>query len=487
VEYQSFNNRKPVQHILAAGLRLVSIRPAYWLLFSLVTIFTILVLLGLNSRPAGANRHIPLQLAEQAPPDTATRIPASITSSGVITPGESQDSDIDIPAAPPAAGITADEAAADGSVTEQTDGEWHTVKVKSGDSLAKIFSQLDLSPQQLHQVLTSDSAAHNLKKIYPGQTIRLLTSPEAGLLQLDYQIDELNALKVRRLGDNFDIVTSHRIPERRIINATGTIDSSLFIAAQNAGLSNNMTMELANIFGWDIDFVLDIRRGDQFALLYEELYLDGEKIGDGEILAAVFVNQGSTFQAVRYTDQSGRTDYYSLDGKSMRKAFLRTPVEFSRISSRFSLGRKHPILNRIRAHKGVDYAATTGTPVKATGDGKIIHRGRKGGYGNAIIIQHGTKYSTLYGHLSKFRGGLKTGSRVRQGQVIGYVGSTGLATGPHLHYELRVDGVHRDPLRVKLPGADPLPEKYRKDFEEKSATLIAQLDTIRSVQIARSD
>ncbi|MGD2055854.1 MAG: peptidoglycan DD-metalloendopeptidase family protein [Gammaproteobacteria bacterium] len=460
----------------------MSIGPAYWLLLSLVTIFTILVLLGINSRPAGATRHIPLELADQAPPDAAIRIPASLS-----TAGENPHSDIGIPSAPPAAGISADVANADATVTEQNDGEWHTVKIKSGDSLAKIFSKLDISPQQLHKVLTSDSAAHNLKKIYPGQTIRLLTSPEAGLLQLDYQIDELNALEVRRQGDDFDIVTSHRIPERRVVNAISTIDSSLFIAAQDAGLSNNMTMELADIFGWDIDFALDIRSGDQFAVLYEELYLDGEKIGDGNILAAVFVNQGNTFQAVRYTDQSGRIDYYSLDGKSMRKAFLRTPVEFSRISSRFSLGRKHPILNRIRAHKGVDYAAATGTPVKATGDGKIIFRGRKGGYGNAIIIQHGTKYSTLYGHLSKFRSGLKTGSRVKQGQIIGYVGMTGLATGPHLHYEFRIDGVHRDPLRVKLPGADPLPEKYRKDFEEKSATLLARLDTIRSVQVARSD
>ena len=487
MEYQPVNKRKSVPCILAAGLRLVSIKPAYWLLFSLVTVFPVLVLLGITSRPAGATRHIPLQLAEQAPADAATLIPASLSSSGVIAPGDNQDIDIGIPDAPPAAGFSVDGQDDNGNATVQADGEWHTVTVESGDSLAKIFSRLDISPQQLHQVLTSDSAAHNLKKIYPGQTIRLLTSTEAGLLQLDYQIDKLNALTVRRQGDDFDIVTSHRIPERRVVNATGTIDSSLFLAAQNSGLSNNMTMELANIFGWDIDFALDIRSGDQFAVLYEELYLDGEKIGDGNILAAAFVNQGNTFQAVRYTDQSGRTDYYSLDGKSMRKAFLRTPVEFSRISSGFSLGRKHPILNRIRAHKGVDYAAATGTPVKATGDGKIIYRGKKGGYGNAIIIQHGTKYSTLYGHLSKFRGGLSTGSRVKQGQIIGYVGSTGLATGPHLHYELRVDGVHRDPLRVKLPGADPLPEKYREDFEEKSVILITQLDTIRSVQVARSD
>jgi murein DD-endopeptidase MepM/ murein hydrolase activator NlpD len=245
-----------------------------------------------------------------------------------------------------------------------------------------------------------------------------------------------------------------------------------------------MTMELAGIFGWDIDFALDIRKGDQFTVLYEELYLDGERIGNGDILAAEFINQGRRYQAVRYTDAGGKTDFYSLDGKSMRKAFLRTPVEFSRISSGFSLGRKHPILNKIRAHKGVDYAAATGTPIKATSNGKIVHRGKKGGYGNTIIIQHGTKYSTLYAHMSKFRGGLKTGSHVKQGQVIGYIGSSGLATGPHLHYEFRVDGVHRDPLKVKLPGSEPLDSKYLADFSRKAESLLAQLDLVRNVQVA---
>jgi murein DD-endopeptidase MepM/ murein hydrolase activator NlpD len=279
----------------------------------------------------------------------------------------------------------------------------------------------------------------------------------------------------------------HRTPERRISNASGTINSSLFVAAQKAGLPDNLTMELANIFGWDIDFALDIREGDKFTILYEELYLDGEKVENGDILAAEFINSGKIFQAIRYTDQGGNTDYYSPDGKSMRKQFLRTPVEFSRISSGFSLGRKHPVLNRIRAHKGVDYAASTGTPIKATANGKIIHRGSKGGYGNAIIIQHGTQYSTLYAHMSRYKGGLRKGSRVKQGQIIGYVGSSGLATGPHLHYEFRVNGVHRDPLRVKLPGAPPLDKKYMADFKVKASNMIARLDRVRSVQVASSN
>jgi murein DD-endopeptidase MepM/ murein hydrolase activator NlpD len=217
------------------------------------------------------------------------------------------------------------------------------------------------------------------------------------------------------------------------------------------------------------------------------LYLDGEKIGEGDILAATFINQGKIFRAVRYTNESGIAEYYSPDGRNMHKAFLRTPVEYTRISSGFSLGRMHPILNRIRAHKGVDYAAPIGTPVKATGNGKVIFRGKKGGYGNVIIVQHGNRYSTLYGHLSRFKDGLGIGSRVGQGQVIGYVGMTGLATGPHLHYEFRIDDVHRDPLTVKLPGAEPLNNENLADFKQKSATLIGMLEAILSVQVASNE
>jgi murein DD-endopeptidase MepM/ murein hydrolase activator NlpD len=246
-------------------------------------------------------------------------------------------------------------------------------------------------------------------------------------------------------------------------------------------------MELAGIFGWDIDFALDIREGDQFAVLYEGLYLDGERIGTGNILAAEFTNQGKLYRAVRYTDARGHTDYYAPDGHSMRKTFLRTPVSFTRISSRFNSGRKHPILNRIRAHKGVDYAAATGTPVKATGNGKIVLRGKKGGYGNTVVIQHGSSYSTLYAHLNNFARGKTVGSRVQQGEIIGYVGSTGLATGPHLHYEFRVNGVHRNPLTVKLPDAAPLPKKFREDFKLATENLIAQLELAKTQTVALQD
>jgi murein DD-endopeptidase MepM/ murein hydrolase activator NlpD len=469
VSYQTLINSDLVSRVNKHGGRARPAHPAYWLFISLLVIFTALVLLGINPEQAVATRQIPLQITgieaysgNDSP--ARTRVNGPDASEAAITPDE-----VSVPYA------------------DTAGGQWHTITIKSGDNLADIFSREDIPPQQLQQILDLGGAAHNLTKIYPGQTLRLLTDNESGLIKLEYQIDKLNLLEVRRTGDGFDISTTYNTPEKGITNASGVINSSLFLAAQKAGLSDNMTMELASIFGWDIDFALDIRKGDRFVVLYDELYLEGEKVGEGHILAATFINQGKTYQAVRYTDESGDTEYYSPDGRNMRKAFLRTPVEYTRISSGFSLGRMHPILNHIRAHKGVDYAAPTGTPVKVTANGKIIFRGKKGGYGNTIIVQHGNKYSTLYGHLSRFRGGLSTGSSVKQGQVIGYVGMTGLATGPHLHYEFRINGVHHNPLTVKLPGAEPLDTEHLADFKQKAASLIGKLDAILSVQVASSD
>jgi len=468
VKYQSIINRDVKLHASSAGAHVLRFRPAYLIFAGLATV-TAFALWISNPEPASATRHLSLDLNHQ---DIAA-------STGVTVAAPDTDFDLQAlasPAAGAAPGLSAQ--------TTDPDSEWQEVTVKSGDSLAAIFSRVGISAGELHALLEQGGATHNLKKIYPGQTLRLMANDDQQLLRLSYKIDALSTLNVSRKGDEFDISTTHRTPERRVKNASGSIDNSLFVSAHAAGLSDSMTMELAGIFGWDIDFALDIRKGDQFTVLYEELYLDGERIANGDILAAEFINQGTHYQAVRYTDAGGKTDYYSLDGKSMRKAFLRTPVEFSRISSGFSLGRKHPILNRIRAHKGVDYAAATGTPIKSTSNGKIVFRGKKGGYGNTIIIQHGTKYSTLYAHMSKFRSGLNTGSRVKQGQVIGYIGSSGLATGPHLHYEFRVDGVHRNPLTVKLPGAEPLDSKYLADFSRKADSLMARLDLVRNVQVA---
>ena len=362
-------------------------------------------------------------------------------------------------------------------------GEWHNVKVKSGDNLSLMFARNNLSPQELHKVTSNQHAAKQLKKLFPGDEIKLRID-EGTVTELNYEFDLGQSLHMIRNGDSFDAEIIEKPLEHRTSQAIGTIKDSLFLSAQAAGLSDKLTMELAGIFGWDIDFVLDIRQGDSFAVIYEEIFLDGEKVRDGNIVAAAFTNQSKTYQAIRYTDANGRSDYYSPDGRSMRKAFLRTPVDFSRISSRFNLKRKHPVLNTIRAHKGVDYAASRGTPIKATGDGKVIHRGNKGGYGKTVIIQHGSSYSSLYAHMSNYARGVRNGSRVKQGQIIGYVGSSGLATGPHLHYEFRVNGVHRNPLTVNLPDAQPLPKKYMADFKAHANPLVAGLSLLSKTKLA---
>ena len=385
-------------------------------------------------------------------------------------------------AAPSAA--TAAVASEPATPAPQAQGSWSTETVRAGDSMARIFSRASLSARTLHDIMSLGGAAKQLTKIHPGDELRLRTDTAQGLLELRYATDKLNEIVVLRQGDDFQVEAVAHEPERRLTHSVGSIDSSLFLAAQKAGLTDNLTMELAGIFGWDVDFVLDIRQGDQFSLLFEELYLDGEFVGHGDILAAEFVNRGKHYQAVRYTDAKGNTDFYSPDGRSMRKAFLRTPVSFSRISSRFSSGRKHPVLNRIRAHKGVDYAAPRGTPIKATGSGKVVLAGTKGGYGKTVVIQHGTRYSTLYAHMSRYARGVRAGKRVQQGQVIGYIGSTGLATGPHLHYEFRLNGVHRNPLTVKLPDAAPIRAEYKADFSAQAQTLMAQLETRKQTAVA---
>ncbi len=364
--------------------------------------------------------------------------------------------------------------------------KWQEFVVKSGDSLAKLFKRAGIKPQQLDEMMKSGDAAKKLTKIFPKDVIRVLTDGEGSLQALRYEINHESYLLVERTNDgklNSDVL-SYDIEVRQKY-AQAEIESSLFEAAYAAGMSDNITMELAGIFGWDIDFVLDIRKGDSFTLLYEELYRNGEKIADGNILAAEFINEKKTYRAVRY-QKPGDTvaKYYSPDGNSMRKAFLRSPVDFTRISSGFSLGRYHPILHKLRSHKGVDYAAKRGTPVRAAGDGKIIYKGTKGGYGRVVIIQHGSKYSTLYAHLNSYDKHIRTGKKVKQGQTIGYVGSSGLATGPHLHYEFRVSGVHRNPLTVKLPTAQPVAKDLLDDFNLKTQPVLAQLDLLARTQLA---
>ena len=367
--------------------------------------------------------------------------------------------------------------------------QWREFKVKSGDSLAHLFKRAEIKPQQLDELMKSGKAVKTLTKIFPKDIIRVL-SDDAGVLQaLRYDIDHKSYLMVERTSGVLVAQTYNHQIENRQAHASGVIESSLYLAAQEAGISQNIIMELANVFGWDIDFALDIRKGDNFTLLYEELFRNGEKISDGNILAAEFTNNGKTYRAVRYTNpQTNRSEFFTADGKSMRKAFLRTPVDFTRISSRFTVSRYHPVLHKVRSHKGVDYAAKSGTPVHSAGDGKVIFKGKKGGYGKVMIVQHGTKYTTLYAHLKSYNRKLKVGSKVKQGQTIAYVGQTGLATGPHLHYEFRVNGTHRNPLTVKLPVSSPVPKRYMADFELTTTPVFAQLELVtRSQQVALAD
>jgi murein DD-endopeptidase MepM/ murein hydrolase activator NlpD len=277
-----------------------------------------------------------------------------------------------------------------------------------------------------------------------------------------------------------------RAIERRTQVAHGVLTRSLYEAGAQAGMSDTMIWKLANAFGYDIDFAQDLREGDTFSVIYDDVYREGEHIHDGDIIAATFINQGKRYTAVRYTNADGEMAYYSEDGRPLRKAFLRTPVEFTRISSVFSVGRMHPILGYMRAHKGVDYAAPTGTPIRAAGDGKITFRGWSAGYGNFVTIQHNGHISTAYGHMSAFANE-KLGQHVSQGQIIGYVGMTGLATGPHLHYEFRIDGQHRDPLTVTLPKEEPLPQTQLALFRQKSGALLAKLKFVDGLQLARAN
>ena len=379
-----------------------------------------------------------------------------------------------------------DEVAATTTIAEDDDipqESWLTVKVKPGDALAHIFKRNKLSPTELHAIMQLGKPTKRLKSVRPGDTFKFQVSGNGELQQLLYEFSHLKTLHIQRHADTFSARIAEKEIEKRTTYAIGTIRSSLFEAGKDAGLSDNLIMEMVGIFGWDVDFALDIREGDQFALIYEEQFLDGEKVKDGNILAAEFINQGRAYRALRYTDSKGRSDYYTPAGLSMRKAFLRTPVDFRRISSRYG-NRRHPTLNKMRLHKGVDYAAKTGTPIKASGDGKIIFRGTKGGYGRTIIIKHGGRYSTLYAHMSRYKRGLKAGRTVKQGQIIGYVGSSGRATGPHLHYEFRVNGVHRNPLTVKLPNAAPIKKQYKDSFNRLATALLAQLDMHKQTRIA---
>ena len=355
--------------------------------------------------------------------------------------------------------------------------------VKRGDTMDALFRRNRLDLGHLAMIVRLPEAAPHLKRLVPGDEFQI-EHDEGSLISLYRELDLTSALKVSKVVSGFAAEIIDRPIEVRRKLAFGRIDTSLFESATEAGLRDKLIMNLAGIFAWDVDFVLDIRGGDHYYILFEEIYQDGNYVTDGNIIAAEFNNNGRTFQAIRYVDKEGRSDYYTPEGLSVRKAFVRAPVDFTRISSSFNPRRKHPILNTIRAHRGVDYAAPSGTPIKAAGDGKVIFRGRKNGYGNAVIVQHGGNITTLYAHMSRFHNSSRAGRRVVQGQTIGYVGMTGLANAPHLHYEYRLNGVHRNPRTVKLPKAEPIREEYRADFLAAAGPILDELLQYKRTQVA---
>ncbi|MDF3020280.1 MAG: hypothetical protein K0Q92_1583 [Steroidobacteraceae bacterium] len=349
------------------------------------------------------------------------------------------------------------------------------VVVMRNDTMDRLFRRLELNLADLAMLRNLPDLRSQVDKLKPGELLRFKYR-DGELMGLERKLSDSETLQVIRDENGFSTNVLENPLEVHTRTASATINSSLFQASAEAGLSDRVAFDLAEIFQYDIDFVLDIQAGDRFTVVYEEVFQDGEPLRIGNILAAKFVNAGREYRAVRYVDSQGRGQYYSPDGKSLRKAFMRSPVQFSRVSSRFNLSRKHPVLNRIRAHKGVDYAAPTGTPVRAAGEGRVRFVGRQGGYGNVIELEHGSGVVTVYGHLSRFAPKLRRGQRVELAQVVGYVGSTGLATGPHLHYEYRVRGVHKNPQTVPLPDAEPIPSAERERFLTATADLVNTLD-----------
>jgi murein DD-endopeptidase MepM/ murein hydrolase activator NlpD len=350
------------------------------------------------------------------------------------------------------------------------------VIVGRNDTLDAIFRRMALDPADLAAIRQLPGIRQSLDFLKPGDAIKL-THRDGTVKELSRQVSETETLHVVRDEAGFAAQMTENPVQTRVRTASATIDSSLFQAAESAQISETVALKLANVFAWDIDFVLDIRQGDRFTAVYQQIYQDGKYLRDGEVLAAEFVNNGKVYRAVRYVSDSGAIGYYTPDGKPMRKAFLRAPVEFTRVSSVFDPHRLHPILNLIRGHMGTDYAAPIGTPVHAAGDGRVSFEGGRGGYGNAVVLAHSNDISTLYGHLSRFARGIHLGSHVQQGEVIGYVGMTGLATGPHLHYEYLKDGIHMDPQTVKLPGADPLAADAMDKFRTQTAAYLTDLSS----------
>ncbi|MEP6677708.1 MAG: peptidoglycan DD-metalloendopeptidase family protein [Betaproteobacteria bacterium] len=352
---------------------------------------------------------------------------------------------------------------------------WREERVRRGDTIGSLLARANVDDAPALTYMRTDSAARPLYQLRPGRPVRVAIDDDGRLLALRFVTGSGELLALARDGDTFTAASAPPPVETRVTLRAGEIRSSLFGAADDIGLPDAVTLALAEIFAGDIDFYHDLRRGDAFSVLYETRYVDGEAVGTGRVLAAQFVNRGTTFHAYLWRVPDGTEGYYASDGKSTRRAFLRSPVEFSRITSGFTQARFHPILQTWRAHRGTDFAAPTGTPIHATADGVVTQTGREGGYGNVVMLKHGGTYATVYAHLSRFAQGLRVGAHIRQGETVGYVGQTGWATGPHLHYEFRIAGDARNPMTVALPTAFPVAPEQRAAFDAAIAPLLHEL------------
>ncbi len=446
----------------------------------------LVVVFGLQSRDSSVLEAEPVVRTVAAPLELEPRASDGIDAAPELAAAIDAETDADAAqssaaADPASAEVSQQQVAA--AVADEP--EWRLVQVARGDTLASICARLNLSPAQVHRIVTLDEHGKSLTRLRPGDELAFALDVDGKLLAVRAELDDEHWLFIEaRPDDTLASRIEPRALETRIVEVEAEISSSLFNAGKNAGLSDNMILRLAGIFGWDIDFALDIRRGDRFAIVFEEIYRDGEFLRQGAILGARFVNQGKNFAAVRF-DAGNGPDYFDPEGRPMRKAFLRAPLNFTRVTSNFNPRRFHPVTRRVRPHNGTDYGAPTGTPVWAAGDGTVIEAGYGAANGNYIFLQHGNHIVTRYLHLSKKH--VKRGDRVRQGQTIGRVGATGLATGPHLHYEFLVNGRHRDPRTVDLPIAEPLPTDLLPAFRSASAELLTQLERLLPPRVMLAD
>jgi murein DD-endopeptidase MepM/ murein hydrolase activator NlpD len=365
---------------------------------------------------------------------------------------------------------------------------WQIDQVRRDDTLATLFKRMTIRDEDAIKflMLSPQTRAINTQLI-PGRTIEIKTNLDGKLLHLEYELDKENILIAGLTPSGYQVATQKLVLQNHHILKSATIVDTLFGATDDAGIPDQIALQVADIFSGEIDFNEDVHPGDKFNVIYEAFYNAGELMKTGNVLAVEFITSGKKHQAIHFGEAEGKYAYYTPEGISLHKSFLRSPLEFTRISSNFSAGRYHPILQRIRLHQGVDFAAAMGTRVKASGDGEVDFIGRQGGYGNVIILKHDNGISTKYGHLSAFASDLRKGMRVTQGDIIGYVGMTGLATGPHLHYEFLVNGAHRDPMTVALPTSVPIDKKYQKEFDEKSLDYMAKIEMLNRSLVAAKD